>query len=109
MIVLLWALSLFNGFAALASVGLAVRLLTDDERGQWRSKRLLTLAIAIAWVTPLAAIAGTALAWTDFSAGREHGALLALIPVAWLLVMGLVFAIVDFAEDGILGNARSSN
>ena len=31
---------------------------------------------------------------------------LMLAPILWLLVMGLVFAIVDFAEDGILGNAR---
>jgi hypothetical protein len=29
-----------------------------------------------------------------------------LAPILWLFVMGLVFAIVDFAEDGIIGNAR---
>jgi hypothetical protein len=29
-----------------------------------------------------------------------------LAPIAWLMVLGLVFAIVDFAEDGIHGNAR---
>ena len=30
-----------------------------------------------------------------------------LAPILWLVLMGVVFAIVDFAEDGILGNARS--
>jgi hypothetical protein len=30
-----------------------------------------------------------------------------LAPILWLLLMGLLFAIVDFAEDGVLGNART--
>jgi hypothetical protein len=29
-----------------------------------------------------------------------------LAPILWLVLMGVMFAIVDFAEDGVLGNAR---
>jgi hypothetical protein len=106
MIVLLWALSLFNAVAGAASGGLALRLMRGEERALWRSKTLLRIADAFAWVFPIAAIAGTALAWVDYKAGRQEAALMALIPIGWLLLMGLVFAIVDYAEDGVLGNAR---
>ena len=57
-------------------------------------------------VMPLAAVLGTMIAWMDVQAGRQAGALLAFIPIGWLVLMGIVFAVVDFAEDGILGNAR---
>ena len=107
MILLLWALSFVNVFAAIGGGALAVRLLTPDERAHWRSKRLLRIAEAFAWVLPVAAVAGTALAWIDANNGRPAGALLAFIPIGWILLMGIVFAVVDFAEDGILGNARS--
>jgi hypothetical protein len=106
MIVLLWTLSVFNLFAGLGGLAAALRLAKPPERARWRSKTLLHIADAAAWVLPLAAVAGTALAWIDVEAGRDAGALLALIPIGWLLLMGLLFAIVDFAEDGILGNAR---
>jgi hypothetical protein len=107
MIILLWALTLFNLFAAAASLAMALRLLSAEERALWRSKTLLRIAEAFAWVLPIAAVAGTALAWTDFQNGRPAGALLAFIPLGWLILMGLVFAVVDFAEDGIIGNARA--
>lgn len=106
MIVLLWALTLFNAAAAMGGFTLALRLMTKEERAHWRSRTLLRIADAFAWILPLAAIAGTSLAWMDVNAGRPAGALLAFIPVGWLLLMGLVFAVVDYAEDGILGNAR---
>ncbi len=106
MIVLLWALTLFNAVAGAAAGGLAVRLMRGEERVMWRSKTLLRIADAFAWIFPIAAIAGTALAWIDFNVGRPEAALMALIPIGWLLLMGLVFAVVDYAEDGVLGNAR---
>ena len=106
MIVLLWALSGFNLFAGIGGVGLGLRLMTQDERAHWQSVRLLTLAEVFAWVLPLVAAGGTGLAWTNFVSGRQVGALLAFLPIGWMVLMGLVFAVVDFAEDGILGNAR---
>lgn len=106
MIVLLSALTLFNVVAGIGSFALALRLVRSDERKLWRSRTLLRIADALAWVFPIAAVAGTVLAWTDYRAGNSAAALLAFIPLAWLLFMGLVFAIVDFAEDGVLGNAR---
>jgi hypothetical protein len=75
----------------------------------WRSKTLLAIADAFAWVLPLAAAIGTALAWVEMNAGQQHGALLAFIPIGWLVLMGIVFAVVDYAEDGILGNGRMRN
>lgn len=107
MIVLLWALTLFNAAAGVGALLLAVRLLRGEERALWRSRTLLRIADAFAWVLPIAAVAGTALAWADVEAGRPAGAVLAFIPLGWMLVMGAVFAVVDFAEDGIIGNARS--
>jgi hypothetical protein len=32
-----------------------------------------------------------------------------LAPIAWLLVMGLFFAVADFADDGVIGNARRND
>ena len=107
MIVLLWALTLFNAAVALGGLGLALRLLTADERAHWRSRVLLRIADVFAWVLPAAAVLSTTLAWLALNAGRPAGALLAFIPIGWLVLMGVVFAIVDFAEDGILGNART--
>lgn len=109
MLVLLWAFSAFNVVAAAASLGTAVRLMTGPERARWRSKRLLTLAAILAWTFPAAAFAGVATAWSHFNAGQADAIPIILAPIAWLMAMGLVFAIVDFAEDGVLGNARSND
>lgn len=106
MLVLLWAFSAFNAVAAAASLGTAVRLMTRYERGRWRSKRLLTVAAILAWTFPAAAFAGVATAWSHFNAGQPDAIPIILAPIGWLIAMGLVFAILDFAEDGILGNAR---
>lgn len=106
MLVLLWAFSAFNLVVAAASLGSAVRLMTRAERVRWRSKTLLILAAILAWTFPAAALAGVATAWTHFHAGELDSIPIILAPIAWLFAMGLVFAIVDFAEDGILGNAR---
>lgn len=106
MLVLLWVFSAFNLVVAAASLGTAVRLMTAHERRHWRSKTLLTLAAILAWSFPAAAFAGVATAWQHFNAGQTDAIPIILAPLAWLMLMGLIFAIVDFAEDGILGNAR---
>ncbi len=107
MLVLLWVFSAFNLIAAAASLGTAVRLMTRHERAHWRSKTLLTLAAILAWTFPAAALAGVATAWSHYNAGEHDSIPIILAPIGWLMAMGLVFAIVDFAEDGILGNART--
>lgn len=106
MLELMIAFSAFHLIAGTASLALAVRFLTAEEQAQWRSKRALFVAEAMCWVYPALAFAGASLAWRAYNAGAHHAFPLMLAPILWLLVMGLVFAIVDFAEDGILGNAR---
>lgn len=106
MLVLLWAFSAFNAIVGTASLGTAVRLMTAGERARWRSKTLLTIAAILAWTFPAAALAGVAAAWTHYQAGQQGAIPIILAPIGWLLAMGLVFAVVDFAEDGIIGNAR---
>lgn len=98
--------SLFHLAAGTASLGLAMRLLTPDERAHWRSKRALLVAEVLCWVYPVIAFVAGAAAWRIFNAGGHHAFPLMLAPIAWLLIMGAAFAIVDFAEDGILGNTR---
>lgn len=106
MFALLAAFTLFHLAAGTASLGLAVRLLTPEERSHWRSKRALLVAEVLCWVYPVLAFACAALAWRIFGAGGHHAFPLLLAPIAWLVIMGVVFAIVDFAEDGVLGNTR---
>ncbi|MGE0740858.1 MAG: hypothetical protein AB7O98_05900 [Hyphomonadaceae bacterium] len=106
MIVILWAFSLFHLVVGVASLGLAVRLLTAEERAHWRSERARLAAEVLCWVYPLLAFASASIAWRSYHAGEAHAFPLMLAPIAWLIAMGVVFAVVDFAEDGILGNAR---
>ncbi|MET0181894.1 MAG: hypothetical protein ABW199_03310 [Caulobacterales bacterium] len=91
---------------AVASLGSAVRLATREERAHWRSKTLLMLAAILAWTFPAAALAGVATAWTHYYAGEHDAIPIILAPIGWLILMGLVFALVDFVEDGVIGNAR---
>lgn len=107
MIVILSAFTLFHLFVGVASLGLAVRLLTPEERAQWRSQAALIVAELLCWIYPIAAFVGVKSAWDAYHAGVAHAFPIILIPIGWLVVMGLVFAIVDYAEDGILGNARA--
>mgnify|MGYP001351666955 CR=1 FL=1 len=106
MLVLMAAFSLFHLLIGAASLGLAVRLLAPEERAHWRSKPALLVAEVICWIYPVIAFVAASLAWRAFNAGGHYGFPLMLAPLLWLVVMGLVFAIVDFAEDGVLGNAR---
>ena len=106
MIVLMAAFSLFHLFAGVASLGLAVRLLTSEERALWRSPAALLVAELLCWIYPITAFASAKVAWTAYHDGVAHAFPMILTPIAWLVVMGIVFAVVDFAEDGVLGNAR---
>jgi hypothetical protein len=108
MLALLIIFSLFHLAAGVASLGLAVRMSTDEERGHWRSVTLLRIAQAICWVYPALSVGAGILAWRAFDAGAHEALPILLTPLLWLVAMGIVFAIVDYAEDGILGNARSA-
>lgn len=106
MIVLLGALSLFHLLVGVASLGMAVRLLTPEERALWRSKPNLFVAELMCWLYPAIAFVCAVMAWGAFGDGRPHALALLFAPFLWFVLMGVLFAIVDFAEDGILGNAR---
>jgi hypothetical protein len=54
----------------------------------------------------VAALAGTVIGWSQYHAGRAEGALIVLGPLAWLILLGIVFAVVDVAEDGKLDFGR---
>ena len=109
MVVILSAFTLFHLAVSLACIAAAVRMLTPRERGLWRSPGALLSAEFLVWIYPILAFVGAKVAWRAFNAG-EHTALpLMLTPIAWLVLMGVIFAIVDFAEDGVLGNARSKS
>ena len=45
-------------------------------------------------------------AWDAYSNQRHLAMPILLAPIAWLLFMGAIFALVDFLEDGVIGNAR---
>jgi hypothetical protein len=106
MIVILWAFTLFHAVVGLASLSMAVRLLSPQERGLWRSQAALLVAEFLCWIYPIAAFVAAKSAWHAYSAGQHHALPLLLTPILWLIFMGILFAIVDFAEDGVLGNAR---
>jgi hypothetical protein len=107
MTVILTALTLFHLAAGLGCLGAGLRLLGADERAHWRSKSALLVAQLLCWVYPLLAFVCASWAWRAFTSGEALALPLMLAPVLWLFVMGLVFAIIDFAEDGIIGNART--
>jgi hypothetical protein len=104
--VLLIAFSLFNLFAAAGALGHGVRLLTARERAAWTGRGPLVVAAILSWTFPIAALGATALAWNHYWAGQMDAVALILAPLAWLLLLGVVFVAVDFADDGIIGNAR---
>lgn len=104
MIVILTALTLFHLVVGTASLGLAARLLTPEERACWRSHAARYVALALCAVYPVLAFVCASLAWRSVDSALVVPVMLA--PILWLIVMGLLFAIVDFAEDGVLGNAR---
>jgi len=108
MTVILWAFTLFHLVVGVASLAAAVRLLTPVERSHWRSPVALLVAELLCWIYPIAAFVSVKSAWSASAVGHPFALAMVLAPIAWLLVMGLAFAIVDFVEDGVLGNARQA-
>ncbi|HYD86835.1 MAG TPA: hypothetical protein VEA80_05125 [Vitreimonas sp.] len=108
MTIILWAFTLFHLLVGLACIGAAIRLLTPDERAHWRSPLALLMAEFLVWIYPIAAFVAAKSAWSAYDEGHPFAFAMILAPIGWLMVMGVAFAIVDFAEDGILGNARKA-
>jgi hypothetical protein len=96
--IFLWCLTGFNLVAGAAALVRGLRLWSPTAREAWQSTRLYYLAIWIACSMPVVAGAFTVLAWWAPTAAAA--APLILAPIAWLMVMGLIFAVIDFAEDG---------
>ena len=107
MLAILAIFTLFHLVVSTACLGMGVRLFTEEERAHWRSAPALRAAQSLCGTYPLVALAGALFAWRAYAAGAHYSVPIILAPILWLVLMGLVFAIVDFAEDGILGNARS--
>ncbi|MEQ1617473.1 MAG: hypothetical protein ABL883_03895 [Terricaulis sp.] len=106
MTVILWAFTVFHFCVGLASLGLAIRLLTPGERAHWRSQSALLAAEFLCWIYPVVAVASVKSAWGAYASDHHLAMPILLTPIAWLLFMGVIFAVVDFLEDGVLGNAR---
>ena len=106
MTVILWAFSLFHAFVGAAALLAAVRMLTPQERGLWRSPAALLIAELLCWIYPIVAFVSVKSAWAAYGAAHPFAVPIILAPIAWLLVMGLIYAVADFADDGIIGNAR---
>lgn len=106
MTVFLLAFTAFNIVLGFVAIRRAERLLTAEARAAWASRRLHGIATFAAWTLPVVCIAATASAWA-FEAEHPHMAPLILIaPIAWLIALGVVFAVVDVAEDGVLDFGR---
>ena len=106
MTALLTALSVFHLFVGAGALALGVRMSSGEGKSAWRSALLRRVAMAIAWTYPPVALACVALGWRTALGPDPHYAVLwAVAPLLWLLLMGLVFAVVDVVEDGVLGNA----
>jgi hypothetical protein len=109
MLIIIWAFTLFHIVVSTASLGLGVRLLSAEERAHWRSQPARMVAEAMCWVYPVAAFFSARAAWSAYGDGHHLAMPWLLAPIGWLMLMGLIFAVVDFAEDGVLGNARSND
>lgn len=108
MIIFLAAFSVFNVLLGYAALRRAERLMSREERAAWVSPRLHAIAAFGAWSLPVICVAATGAAWS-MEAGDSHWAPLVIVtPVAWLLAMGVFFAIVDVAEDGVSDLGRGT-
>lgn len=106
MTVILWAFTAFHLCVGTASLGLAVRLLTPEERALWRSPLALLIAELLCWIYPITAFVAVKSAWSAFAADHHLAMPFLIAPILWLVFMGALYAVIDFAEDGVLGNAR---
>jgi|CXWL01.1.fsa_nt_gi hypothetical protein len=106
MTVILWAFTVFHCCVGLASLRQAIGLLTPSERAHWRSQSALLTAELLCWVYPVIALASIKAAWDAYADDHHLAMPILLAPIAWLVFMGVVFAVVDLLEDGVLGNAR---
>lgn len=102
MIIFLVAFSAFNILLGLAALGRAQKLVTPEGRAWWASKRLYAIALFAGWTLPAVCVVATVWAWALNGDAPHWAAPMVLAPVGWLLLMGVFFAIVDFAEDGVL-------
>lgn len=103
MIVFLAAFTVFNAVLALAALQRAIRLGAATWTG---SPRLRAIALFTAWTLPFLCVGSTAAGWLKAGAEPHWAAPAVLAPLGWLIVMGLFFAIVDFAEDGVFDFGR---
>lgn len=94
--------TLFNLAAAGAAFRVVATLALPDAPKQWASQRLFLIARVGCWGLGMIALWATAAAWAF---GPDLAPVI-LAPIAWLLAMGAVFAIVDFAEDGVFDFGR---
>lgn len=94
--------TLFNLAAAGAAFRVVSSLAQLGADKQWASKRLFLIARVGCWGLLTIALWASAAAW----AFNPDGAPLILAPIVWLLAMGAVFAVVDFAEDGVFDFGR---
>lgn len=106
MTVILWAFTAFHICVGAASLGLAVRMLTPEERALWRSPVALLVAELLCWIYPITAFVAVKSAWSAFAADHHLAMPFLIAPILWLVFMGVLYALIDFAEDGVLGNAR---
>ena len=99
------AFSVFNLLAAAGAAAAGVRLLAPEGREGWASRRLLAISQVMCWGLTLIGVAATLAAWA-LAPGQPRYAPLILVPIAWIVAMGVIFAIVDFAEDGVFDFGR---
>ena len=105
--VFLIAFSVFNAFLAYAALRRAMKLMAPEGRDWWQSKRLYAIACFAAWSLPVACVVATGVAWVTQRQGVAHWAAPTILaPLGLLLLMGVIFAIVDVSEDGVLDFGR---
>lgn len=100
--IFLSAFTAFNVVAGLVALIRGLRLWSPTARDAWRSTRLYYLAIWIACSLPIVALVCTLQAWRAWGAGEASAGPTMVAPLAWLVAMGIVFAVIDIAEDGQL-------
>jgi hypothetical protein len=95
----------FNLFLALMAAQKAARLLRPSGKERWASRRLYGFAVFVALSLPVVCLGAIGAGWA-MNAQSHFAAYVAIAsPTGWLLAMGGLFAVVDYLEDGVIGNA----